>query len=164
MFETTGLSEFILLGVLSLIGIVMIAFPRDIRFPSAGTLVLGMIMVIIYLNHQDHLDKEFVLKRFNEGRAIECGLWRGESTLIDPKSGWKYVKTLGFVKDDQIRSDPGVCSVIGEEASKLSIVPYAFTLLFELMLCFGVRYAFYRGVKETHDEQQGGNSNGDSNG
>lgn len=148
MMEFISTSELTLLGVLTLISIVMITFPKDAKFPFVGAFVLGMIMVIAYTNHQGHLDKEFVLKRFSEGHAIECGLWRGEGVLVNPSAGWKYFPRVGFVKGDHIQNDPGVCNVIGEEAPKPSTVPYVFALIVELMLVFGIRAAVQKQLKK----------------
>ena len=89
-FMSTG--ELTFLGILTLMSLIMITFPEEAKFPLAGAFVLSMIMVIAYTTHSIHLDKEFVLKRFNEGQAIECGLLRGERTLINPKSGWRYLR------------------------------------------------------------------------
>jgi hypothetical protein len=150
MMEAISTSELILLGVLTLIGIVMITFLKDARFPFVGTLLLGLIMVIIYDSSASHQAKAFVLQRFNEGQAIECGLWRGESALINSHNGWKHIPNLGFVKGDQIHNDLGVCNVIAQEAPEPSVVPYGFALLFELMLAFGLRRSIQ---KELHDEE-----------
>lgn len=136
-FMSTG--ELILLGTLTLMCIIMITFPEEAKFPFVGAFVLGMIMVIAYSTHSIHLDNEFVLKRFNEGQAIECGLWRGERTLINPKSGWRYLQGTGFIKGDHIQNDPTLCNVMGEEAPEPSTVPYVFALIIELILFFGLR-------------------------
>lgn len=151
--EYISTSELILLGALTLMSIVMITFPKDAKFPFVGAFVLSMIMVIVYIDYRNHLDKEFVLKRFHEGHAIECGLWRGESALINPKSGWTYIPNVGFIKDDQIHNDPALCSVIGEEAPKPSIVPYAFAYMVELMLCFGLRSAVQSALKKEDNNE-----------
>lgn len=145
-FISTG--ELILLGVLTLMSIVMITFPKELKFPFVGAFVLGMIMVIAHTNHRDHLDKEFVVKRFSEGHPIECGFWRGESALVNPNAGWKYIPPVGFVKEDHIQNDPGVCKVIGEEAPEPSTVPYLFALIIELILFFALRAAVQNQLKE----------------
>ncbi|MFA6145575.1 MAG: hypothetical protein WCW84_10425, partial [Sulfurimonas sp.] len=87
-----------------------------------------------------------------EGQTIQCSLWRGEGTLVDPKANWKYVPEIGFVKGDQIHNDPGLCKVIGQEAPEPSVVPYLFVFIFELMLCFGIRFALYATSKEDEDD------------
>lgn len=150
--EAISTSELILLGVLTLISIVMISFIKDTRFPFAGTLFLGLIMIIIYDSSASNQAKEFVLQRFNEGQAIECGLWRGESALIDSRNGWKYVPNLGFVKGDQIHNDPGICNVIAQNAPEPSVVPYGFALVFELMLAFGLRKFSQKALRDVEDK------------
>lgn len=148
MMQYISTAELVLLGLLTLMSIVMITFPKEIKFPFVGAFILGMIMVIAYTNHRDHLDKEFVVKRFKEGHAIECGLWRGERTLINPKSGWTYLPNTGFIKGDLIHNDPGLCNVMCEEAPKPSTVPYLFALIVELMLVFGLRAAVQKQLNE----------------
>lgn len=148
MMEFISTSELTLLGVLTLMSIVMITFPKDAKFPLVGAFVLGMIMVIAYTNHRDHLDKEFVIKRFQEGQTIECGLWRGERTLISTNRGWKYLQGTGFIKGDFIHSDHGLCNVMNQQAPKPSSVPYLFALVVELMLVFGLRAAVQKQLKE----------------
>jgi hypothetical protein len=152
MLEAISTSELILLGVLTLISIVMITFPKDARFPLVGTLLLGLITMIIYGSSASNQAKEFVLQRFNEGQSIECGLWRGESALIDSHNGWKHVPNLGFVKGDQINNDLGVCNVIAQQVPEPSVVPYAFALLFELMIVFGLRMPVQKALRDEEDK------------
>ncbi len=150
-FMSTG--ELILLGTLTLMSIIMITFPEEAKFPLVGAFVLSMIMVIAYSTHSIHLDKEFVLKRFNEGQAIECGLFRGERTLIHSKSGWIYQSNIGFIKEDRIHNDLGWCNVIGEESPEPSTVPYAFALIIELMVCFALRGAVQSALKKEDNNE-----------
>lgn len=152
--EAISTSELILLGVLTLISIVMISFIKDARFPFVGTLFLGLIMMIIYDSSASNQAKAFVLQRFNEGQAIECGLWRGESALIDSHNGWKHVPNLGFVKGDQIQNDPGICNVIAQEAPEPSVVLYGFALVFELMIAFGLRRSSQKALRDEEDEHE----------
>lgn len=151
-FMSTG--ELILLGTLTLMCIIMITFPEEAKFPLVEASVLGMIMMIAYSTHSIHLDKEFVLKRFNEGQAIECGLLRGERTLINPKSGWRYLQGTGFIKGDQIQNDPSLCNVMGEDAPEPSIVPYVFALIVELILFFGLRAVVQTQLNKEEDNNE----------
>lgn len=151
-FMSTG--ELTFLGILTLMSLIMITFPEEAKFPLAGAFVLSMIMVIAYTTHSIHLDKEFVLKRFNEGQAIECGLLRGERTLINPKSGWRYLQGTGFIKGDHIQNDPTLCNVMGEEAPKPSTVPYVFALIVELILFFGLRAVVQTQLNEEEDNDE----------
>lgn len=151
-FMSTG--ELILLGTLTLMSLIMITFPEEAKFPFVGAFVLSMIMVIAYTTHSIHLDKEFVLKRFQESQAIECGLWRGERTLIHSKSGWTYQSNIGFIKEDRIHNDLGWCNVIGEESPEPSTVPYTFALIIELILCFGLRTIVQTQLNEEEDHDE----------
>lgn len=140
--------EWLPLILCTMAGFIMIAFiPRgDMAF--FGIIVLIMTIILAYETHNKNLDKEFVLKRFIEGQALECGLWRGESAFVDPKSGWRWDERIGLVKGDQIHNDLGLCAVIGEESPSSSEVPYGFVLIFELMLAFGLRAVFINQLAE----------------
>lgn len=155
MLESISTPELVFLGMLTLISIVMITFPKDAQFPFVGAFILGLIMVIAYTDYRSYLEKEFVLKRFQEGHAIECGLWRGESILVNPIAGWQYSPNTGFIKGDQIQNDPGLCNVMDEKAPKPSTVPYVFAYLVELMLCFGLRSAIQTALKEEDKNDNG---------
>jgi hypothetical protein len=139
MIEYINGWEWLPLIICTMAGFVMIAFNKKGDIAFMGIVVLFMTIMLAHETHSNNLDKEFVFKRFTEGKVLKYGLWRGESILIDPKSGWRWKENIGFIKDDQIYNDLGVCSVIGEESPSPSIVPYAFVLLFELMLGFALR-------------------------
>jgi len=151
-FMSTG--ELILLGTLTLMCIIMITFPEEAKFPLVGAFVLSMIMVIAYSTHTNHLDKEFVLRQFHEGHAIECGLFRGESSMVNSNSGWTYQPNIGFIKGDRIQNDLGWCNVIGKKAPEPSTVPYAFALIIELMVFFGLRTAVQKQLNEEEDNHE----------
>lgn len=140
MFESTGFPELLLLGVLTLVAMAIIIFSSENSLVFMGSLLFGLILSIPYINYENHLDKEFVLKRFKEGKSIECGLWRGERTLVNPNAGWNYLPNTGFVKDDQIRSDVGLCSVMGEEAPAPSALPFMLIYILVLIQCFVMRH------------------------
>lgn len=120
----TGTAELGMAAVLMLIAVLFILAGKSPEKPFFGVLILGGIVFILYGNHCSFDAKAYVLKRFNEGVALECGLWRGESVLVDPNNGWRWDKKIGFVKNDQIRNDPKLCRVIGEEAPEPSSVLY----------------------------------------
>jgi hypothetical protein len=69
------------------------------------------------------------MEQFHEGRALSCGLWRGESAKVDRFSGRRYEEGTGFVKGDVIINDPGVCRVIGRAFPEPSSVPYWMVLV-----------------------------------
>jgi hypothetical protein len=112
MFEYINGWEWLLIVLFTFAGFLMIQFVKDIEMTWLGVFVLAMIMFIAYSIHSHNQAKEFVSERFNEGQAIECSLWSGESTLINPHNGWTYVSTLGFVKEDQIHNNLSDCNVV----------------------------------------------------
>ncbi len=154
MFEYINGWEWLPIILFTFAGFLMIQFVKDSGMTWLGVIVLGMIMFIAYSVHSNNQAKEFVLQRFNEGHAIECGLWRGESALINSHNGWKHVPALGFVKGDQIHNDLGVCNVIAQEAPEPSVVPYGFALMFELMIAFGLRRSIQKALRDEEDEHE----------
>ncbi len=136
MFEYINGWEWLPIILFTFAGFLMIQFVEDIEMTWLGVIVLTMIMVIAYKTSENNQAKAFVLQRFNEGQAIECGLWRGESALIDSHNGWKHVPNLGFVKGDQIHNDPGICNVIAQEAPEPSVVLYGFAYMVLLAVSF----------------------------
>lgn len=145
--------EWLPIVIFTVAGIIMMLFKREGAMTFFGILLLIMTMVIAHEIHQNNLDKTFVLKRFNEAHAITCaGGYRGDHTLIDPKSGWRWEENIGFIKGDQIHNDLGVCKVIDEESPSPSIVPYTFVLMFELMLGFVLRAAMQKALKEEEEK------------
>ncbi|HQS67803.1 MAG TPA: hypothetical protein PLM93_11520 [Sulfuricurvum sp.] len=153
MLEFIETGELTFLGFLTFVGLMMIIFPKDMKVLIGGTFILSMLMVIAYTHHRHHFDKEFILKRFNEGHAIECGLWRGERTLINTKSGWIYQSSIGFIKEDRIHNDLGWCNVIGQKAPEPSVVPYTFALIIELIVCFALRGAVQNVLKKEEEKE-----------
>lgn len=157
MLEFIGTGELAFLGFLTFVSLMMIIIPKDAKVYIGGTFIICMLMVIVYTHHRHHLDKEFVLKRFQEGQAIECGLWRGESSMIQSSSGWTYQPNIGFIKDDRIHNNLGYCNVIGQKAPDPSTVPYTFALLIELMVFFGLRSAVQSALKKEEEEKENTN-------
>lgn len=153
MLEFIGMGELTFLGFLTFVSLMMIIFPKDIKVIVGGTFIICMIMVIVYTHHRHQLDKEFVLKRFKEGQALECGLFRGESSMIQSSSGWTYQSNIGFIKEDRIFNDLGWCKVIDEEAPEPSVIPYTFALLIELMVFFGLRSAVQSALKKEDKDE-----------
>jgi hypothetical protein len=154
MIEYINGWEWLPIVIFTIGGMIMMLFERKEGMTFFGILVLFTSVLLAHNTHHDNLDKAFVLKHFNEAHAITCaGGYRGDHTLIDPKSGWRWKENIGFIKGDQIHNDLGVCSVIGEESPSPSIVPYAFVLLFELMLGFALRGA----MQKARTEEEGKN-------
>ncbi|MFA6397154.1 MAG: hypothetical protein WCW84_14410, partial [Sulfurimonas sp.] len=87
-----------------------------------------------------------------EGQTIQCSLWRGEGTLVDPKANWKYVPEIGFVKGDQIHNDPRLCNVIAEEAPQPSVIPYTFVFFTLIFISFLLRHTVDH--KEEEEDQE----------
>lgn len=152
MFEYINGWEWFPLGLFVFAAIIMIAFIKDSSMPFFGIILLGMSLSLAYSTDSSNRAQAFVLKRFSEAHAIECGLWRGESTLVDPKANWKYVPAIGFVKGDQIHNDPGLCSVIAEESPQPSIVPYTFVFFTLTFIAFLLRHTVDH--KEEEEDQE----------
>lgn len=91
------------------------------------------------------------MEQFHEGRALSCGLWRGESVRVDRLSGWKYEEGTGFVKGDVIINDPGVCRVIEKPFPEPSSVPY-WMVLVTVMGVLMILRAVTLGVEEEKDD------------
>lgn len=146
--------EMWLLGSFILIGIGFIVFSKEGFTIFAGMVVLAGVSSIVYTHHCAAIDKQFVLDQFKQGKALECGLFRGESVLVDPSNGWRYEESIGFIKGDAIRNDPELCRVINKEAPEPSSIPYwiAFiTTVFGVML---LRYALRTNEKLTHTNEE----------
>ena len=138
----TGTGEVWLLSVLLLIGAGFILYGRGAEFGFVGMVVIVGVFTIAYTNHTHYLGERFLMEQFHEGRALSCGLWRGESVRVDCLSGWRYEEGTGFVKGDVIINDPGVCRVIEKSFPEPSSVPYwmgLVTLIGVLMTLRGVR-------------------------
>jgi hypothetical protein len=147
----SSIGEVWLIGVLFLIGVGFILFGKGLEMIFVGIVVLGGITVIAYSNHSNYLDERFALQRFNEGKALSCGMWRGEGVRVDPASGWVRDEGIGFVKRDAIVNDIGVCRVIGEKTPEPSSVPYWMVFVSTLAILLTLR-AVTLGVKEEdHD-------------
>lgn len=149
------------LSILILIGVGFILLGKTPAMPFLGMIVLGGIVSILYGNHCTYDAKEYVLKRFNEGAALECGLWRGESVLVDPNNGWRWEKQIGFVKNDQIRNDLNLCHVIKESAHEPSSFAYwlvyivgTITLLLFREITLPWRESFDRNIERKLDKDK----------
>ncbi len=153
MFEYINGWEWLLIGFLIFAAIVMIALIEEDGMPLVGLIVMAIVFVLAHDIHASNLDKAFVLKQFHEGQALKCGGWRGESTVVDSHNGWEYTHAVGFIKGDQIRNDPGMCTVIGEEAPQPSIVPYSFAFFTLTFIAFLFRYAVESKEKKEDQEQ-----------
>jgi hypothetical protein len=147
--SSTG--EVWLMGVLLLIGVGFILFGKGLEMIFVGIVVLSGITAIAYSNHSNYLDERFTLQHFNEGRALACGMWRGEGVRVDLSQGWVKAKGVGFVKGDVIVNDIGVCRVIDEKTPEPSSVPYWMAFVSTLVILLTLR-AVTLGVKEEdHD-------------
>lgn len=125
-----------------LIGGGFLIFGRKAELILAGVVALAGITLVAYSNHSNYMEKQFTLKRFNEGKALVCGLWRGENVRVDFTKGWIREEEIGFVKGDVIINDIGVCNVIGESSPEPSSIPYWMVLVSMIgvlsMLRFGI--------------------------
>ncbi|MCX6061152.1 MAG: hypothetical protein NT103_02745 [Campylobacterales bacterium] len=142
------------------VGVIFILFGKSFEKPFFGALILGGVIFIFHSQHTVYDHQQHVLKRFEEGKALDCGLWRGEGTLVYGKNGWKWEKEIGFVKGDTILKDPKLCDVIGETSPEPSSVPYWFLYVISLMPLFVLRIVtlkwrehFDAEVKRQEDEE-----------
>jgi len=106
------------------IGAGFLLFGRKGELVFAGVITLAGMTSIAYSNHSKYIGKHFLMEQFNAGRALSCGLWRGESVRVDPLKEWRFEQGTGFVKGDVIINDPSVCSVIDKPFPEPSSVPY----------------------------------------
>ncbi|MCL4431785.1 MAG: hypothetical protein M1300_05640 [Epsilonproteobacteria bacterium] len=120
----TSTGEVWLMGVLLLVGAGFILFGRGAEFVFVGMVVIGGVSAIAYTNHTQFVGERFLMEQFHEGRALSCGMWKGESARVDRLSGWRYEEGTGFVKGDVIVNDPGACRVIGRSFPEPSSIPY----------------------------------------
>lgn len=151
----TGTGEAWLLSTLLLIGAGFILFGRGAEYVLIGMVVIGGVISIVYANHLHNVCERFLMEQFHEGRALECGMWIGESTRVDSLKGWSYEEEVGFVKGDVIINDVGVCSVIGRPFPEPSTVPYWMffvSLIGILMILRAVIMGSREGEHEIRDE------------
>jgi hypothetical protein len=141
----TSTGEVWLLSVLLLIGAGFNLFGRGIEFVFVG------IVSIVYTNQAQYVQKNFTLQRFNEGRALSCGMWRGEGIRVDLSHGWVKEKGVGFVKGDVIVNDIGVCRVIGEKTPEPSTIPYWMAFISTLAILLTLREVTLGAQEEDHD-------------
>lgn len=120
----TGTGEAWLISTLLLVGAGFILFGRGAEYVFIGIVVIGGVVSLVYTNHTHYIGEQFLMEQFYQGKALECGMWIGESARVDPLKGWSYEEEVGFVKGDVIINDVGVCSVIGIAFPEPSMVPY----------------------------------------
>jgi hypothetical protein len=147
----TSTGEVWLLSVLLLIGAGFILYGRGAEFVFVGMVVIVGVFIIAYSNHTRYLGERYLMEKFHEGRALSCGMWKGESARVDRLSGWKYEEGTGFVKGDVIINDPGVCRVIGRVFPEPSSVPYWMVLVTAMGVLMILR-AVTLGVEEEKDD------------
>lgn len=147
----TSTGEVWLLSVLLLIGAGFILYGRGVEFVFVGMVVIVGVFTIAYSNHTHYLSECYLMEQFHEGRALSCGMWKGESARVDRLSGWRYEEGTGFVKGDVIINDPGVCRVIGRVFPEPSSVPY-WMVLVTVMGVLMILRAVTLGVEEEKDD------------
>ncbi|MDD3594910.1 hypothetical protein [Sulfuricurvum sp.] len=147
----TSTGEVWLLSVLLLIGAGFILYGRGAEFVFVGMVVIVGVFTIAYSNHTRYLGERYLMEQFHEGRALSCGMWKGESARVDRLSGWKYEEGTGFVKGDVIINDPGVCRVIGRVFPEPSSVPYWMVLVTVVGVLMILRVVTL-GVEEEKDD------------
>ena len=143
--------EIFAMGLFLLIGAGFILFGRGVQFALVGIIVIGGIVAIAYINHTQYFQKRFTLNAFQQGEALECGLFRGESIRVDPAQGWVIEKESRFVKGDVIINDVGVCNVIGNSPANPSPLLYwlAYVTLITLLM---ILRSVTLGIEEKNDD------------
>ncbi|MDD5716806.1 MAG: hypothetical protein PHW64_03305 [Sulfuricurvum sp.] len=147
----SSVGETWLMGVLLLLGAAFLLFGKKGEFIVVGMVVIGGIVSIAYTNHSAYLQERYTMQRFHEGRALICGLWRGENVRVDPKSGWSKEEGVGFVKGDMIVNDIGVCRIIGEKTPEPSGILYWMVLVGILVILLTLRGVTLGVKEEDHD-------------
>jgi Ca2+/Na+ antiporter len=126
MLEYIGVLELTLLSVMLIVGVFMVVFSSEgVLF--LGVSILMVMMSILYGSHTHYLEEQFMLQRFSDGQSLQCGLWRGELTLVNPHNGWRWDKEIGFIKNDQIIGDIDLCKLVEEkEEISLLVLPFGY--------------------------------------
>lgn len=102
-------------GFIILVAFLMMAFGRNILLAVIGVVFIVMIAGLGQVQADKDQYRVFILERFKAGEAIECGLLRGNQTLVDLNNGWKLYGKDRFIKGDQIINEIGWCHVPGKE-------------------------------------------------
>lgn len=102
-------------GFIVFVALFMMAFGRNILLAVIGVVFIVMIAGLGQIQADKAQDQVFILERFKAGEAIECGLLRGNQTLVDLNNGWKLYGKDRFIKEDQIINEIGWCNVPGKE-------------------------------------------------
>jgi hypothetical protein len=144
----TSTADVCLMSALLLIGVGFILFGKEVEFVFIGMVVIGGVTSITYTNHSQYLQERATLNAFLEGRALECGIFRGESIRVDITKGWVREEGVGFVKGDAIINDIGVCSVIGEPSKEPSSVPYWMVFVSAMAILLALRIATVGALEE----------------
>lgn len=147
----TGTGEVWLISTLLLIGAGFILFGRGAEYVFIGIVVIGGIVSLVYTNHTHYIGEQFLMEQFHEGRALECGMWIGESARVDPLKGWSYEEEVGFIKGDVIINDVRVCSVIGRAFPEPSTVPYWMFFVSLMGILMILRAVTMSSREEEHD-------------
>lgn len=142
-----------------MVGMGLLLFGKKEGGILIGVLILSGVVLVAYSNHIKYMGERFIMEQFHEGRALECGMWRGESTKVDPLNGWEYEKDAGFVKGDVIINDPLVCSVIGKAFPEPSTIPYWMVLVSVVGILMMIRFALKRPENKHYETDE--NKNGE---
>lgn len=146
-----------------LIGGGFLIFGRKAELILAGVVALAGITLVAYSNHSNYMEKQFTLKRFNEGKALVCGLWRGENVRVDFTKGWIREEEIGFVKGDVIINDIGVCSVIGESSPEPSSIPYWIVFVSMVGVLSMLRSAIMTNLEKVVEKEDHDDADNDTN-
>ncbi|MCL4431874.1 MAG: hypothetical protein M1300_06100 [Epsilonproteobacteria bacterium] len=151
MFESIAGWELGIILILMVISMLMIILGKEAAV-VLGPIVLVMTCTLPYIIHSKAVAEIYMLKRFEEGARIECGIWRGESLLVDPSKGW-VKNELGFIKEDQIFNDMQRCHAVGEKEPEPSTLPYWILMISLMSIAFIIRRAVGTTMKSDTNEK-----------
>ncbi len=112
---STGMEGFAV--VAGIIGLSIIVFSRGTVMVIVALLIIVMSAIMVQDGFHRELEKQFVLESFDKGETIECTLYRGEQIRLGLSRGW-HREGEHFIKEDQVFSDPLLCSVLTKEPPK----------------------------------------------
>lgn len=143
------------MGFFLVFGITVLLFAKKAKWIFAGVVTLSGMTFLAYNNHTHYLGERFLMEQFHSGSALECGMWKGQASLVDPSKGWQYHEDIGFYKGDVIINDPGVCAVIGKAFPEPSSVPYVMVFIGVMGILMTLRFALIRsGANEAADKEK----------
>lgn len=154
MFASNAFEQWTM-GFFLVFGITVLLFAKKGEWLFAGVVTLSGMTFLAYNNHTHYLGERFLMEQFHSGNALSCGMWKGQSSLVDPSNGWQYHEDIGFYKGDVIINDTGVCAVIGKPFPEPSSVPYVMVFISSMGILMMLRFALIRsGASDPADKEK----------